>query len=439
MTKKRLADFRGGAIGSHPTRETEPWAIADGGPPGNMTYQAAIPGTSGQSVEVSGARDFVWATPGPRWRIGMWVHWVSGTQTAGLAVLLLRSGTTNRGDLFLRNQNGGQIALRAGAGGTTYAGQSAVSMARGDTWWVELAYDSLSMTAHLWRPGNTTTTPDETFWGTVAAPVDNVRLFNPTGTTGLTMRFGDVWTSDGEQIRGEMSEGGTLDFLSNFSFDDAQIIASAKVSGAGSVRLAFDGSPGAVVAPDARGYARVTAPAVLRGDARPWELYVDGVSRATGTLAVPPSTGEVRFVWGSCIDTPSSAVYGKILARRPHFAVVLGDWPNYDWITGGRHGNTSPTDAASIYVIKEADLAAAGTRVLTHAVPLHYTYSDADGAGANADGTTGDTRRARCRRSTARCSPIRIFPSRARGLARGSSGGCVSSRRTRRRTRRRGR
>lgn len=163
MTKTMLTSFTGGTVGSSPTLATEPWASSSGGTESNMLYQAGVAGTMGQSVQVTGARDFVWTMPGSHWRLGMWVNRVTGTQTAGLAFMLLRSGTTNRGDAFIRNQNGGQIALRAGAGGTTYAGQSTTTIANGDVWWVELEYNATAVTLYLeleiTQAGETRTAP----------------------------------------------------------------------------------------------------------------------------------------------------------------------------------------------------------------------------------------------------------------------------------------
>lgn len=387
MTKTLLSSFTGGAIGTNPSTATEPWASSAGGTASNMTYQAGIAGTTGQSVEVTTARDFVWTTPGPRWRLGMWVNRGAGTQTAGLAFILLRSATTNRGDVFLRNQNGGQIALRAGAGGTTYAGQSATTIANGDTWWVELDYNATAVTLYLWKPGNATATPDDTFTSTTAAAVDNVRLFNPTGVTGMTMRFGELWMSDGEQIRTGAAAPGTLTFLSNVWADQSTAVLVGKTSGAVEVTLTVGGVATSVT-PDAAGYFRAEVTGLAAGTSHAWDITVDGVSRRTGTVKTLPSSGPVSFGWGSCFDTNTSGVFDLMAARNPAFFTMLGDW-GYQYITGGPNGNTSATDVATVRAQREPVLAAANPQGFFTGRPISYTYSDCDGAGANADGTTG--------------------------------------------------
>lgn len=387
MTKTLLSSFTGGAIGTNPSTTTETWASSAGGIATNMTYQPAIAGTSGQSVEVTTARDFVWTTPATRWRLGMWVNRVSGTQTAGLAFILLRSGTTNRGDVFLRNQNGGQIALRAGSGGTTYAGQSTTTVNNGDVWWVELEYNATVLTLQLWKPGNTTATADETFTGSTAAAVDNVRLFNPTGVTGMTMRFGELWSSDGEQIRAGVVAPGTLSFLSNVWADQSTAVVVGKVAGAVEVAVTV-GGVSTTVTPDSAGYFRASVTGLASGTSHAYDVTVDGVSRRTGTIRTLPSSGGFTFGWGSCFDTNTSGVFDLMAARNPAFFAMLGDW-GYQYITGGANGNTSPTDVATVRTHREPVLAATAPQGFFTGRPISYTYSDCDGAGANADGTTG--------------------------------------------------
>ncbi|MCK8477244.1 alkaline phosphatase D family protein [Microbacterium aurugineum] len=388
MTKTLLSSFTGGAIGTNPTTATEPWASSAGGTEANMTYQAGIAGTTGQSVEVTGARDLVWTPPGSHWRLGMWVYRVSGTQTLGQACILLRSSTTNRGDLFLRNQNGGQFALRAGSGGTTYAGQSATTIANGDVWWVEIEYNSTAVTLYLWEPGNTTGTPDDTFTSTTAAAVDNVRLFNPTGSTGLTMRFGELWTSDGEQIRAAGPTAGTLTFLSNVWADQSSAVIVGKVADATDVTVTVGGIS-STVSPDSAGYFRASVTGLTAGTSHAWDVSVDDVSRRTGTVVTLPTSADgLTFGWGSCFDSNTSGVFGLIAARTPDFYAMLGDW-GYQYITGGPNGNTSPTDVETVRAHREAVLAATNPQGFFTGRPISYTVSDCDGGGANADGTTG--------------------------------------------------
>lgn len=381
MTKTLLSSFAG-TIGASPTLATEAWATSVGGTEANMTYQAGIAGTSGQSVQVTLARDFVWTPPGTHWRIGMWVNRVSGTQTAGLAFMLLRSATTNRGDVFIRNQNGGQIALRAGAGGTTYAGQSTTTIANGDVWWVELEYNATTVTLYLWKPGNTSGSPDESFTSTTAAAVDNVRLFNPTGSTGMTMKFGELWVSDGEQIRAGSPTAGTLTFLSNVWASQTEAVFVGKVAGATAVQVTV-GSQSQTVAPDAAGYFRAAVTGLSAGTSYAWDVRVDSVSRRTGNIKTLASTANgLTFLWGSCFDTYTSGFFANADARNPHFIVGLGDH-GYFYL----NGVLASDDVAVVRSTREPVLTAAAPQALFTKYPYSHTYSDTDGAGANSDGT----------------------------------------------------
>ncbi|QEA30379.1 hypothetical protein FGL91_18600 [Microbacterium sp. CBA3102] len=421
MTKTLLSSFTGGAIGTNPTTATETWASSAGGTEANMTYQAGIAGTSGQSVEVAGARDLVWTPSGSHWRLGMWINRASGAQTLGQACILLRSSTTNRADLFLRNQNGGQFALRAGSGGTTYAGQSATTIANGDVWWVELEYDNTDVTVYLWEPGNTTGTPDDTFTSTTAAAVDNVRLFNPTGSTGLTMRFGELWTSDGEQIRSGSGGSGALTLpaltvsgagtfvgpptlhynLGGGPTADGFTV-TARTSGASSCRIkasttsdlltspVFSGA----VSPDADGYVHISISGLSSGTKFYWGLEVDGeldtsMNGAVWTLTPSGTPTSIVFTSTSCHDWTGSTVFGLALTRfeaiESRIHVMLGDL-GYPWITSSGTP-VAPSDVAQLRAARLNEFEAANVMAFYRSRALSYTYSDGDGAGANSDGT----------------------------------------------------
>lgn len=387
MTKTQLTTFTG-TIGTNPTLATEAWAAAVGGTTANMTYQAGIAGTSGQSIQVTGARHFQWNPATTHWRLGMWVNRVSGTQTAGQAIALLRSVAVARGDLFLRNQNGGQLALRSGASGTTYAGQSTLTIANGDVWWAEVEVNGTALNLHLWEPGNTSGIPDDTFTSTMTGTVDNVLLFNPTGSTGLTMKFGELWWSDGEQIRAGAVSAGTLTFLSNVWADQSEVVIVGKVADAAEVTVTVGGGS-VTVTPDSAGYFRAVVGGLTAGTAHAWDVAVDGASRRTGSVTTLPSAANgMSFLWGSCFDSNTSGAFALMNARNPAFVAQLGDW-GYQYITGGPNGNTSPTDIATVRAHRESVLAAPLPQGFFSKYPTAYTMSDCDGGGANSDSTTG--------------------------------------------------
>lgn len=335
MTKTLLSSFAG-TIGTSPTLATETWAASVGGTEANMTYQAGIAGTAGQSVEATLARDFVWNTPGSHWRLGMWVNRLSGTQILGLAVILLRSGTTARGDLFLRNQNGGQFALRAGVGGTTYAGQSTTTVASGDVWWVEVEYNATTMNVFLWKPGNVTSVPDDSFTSTTAGTVDNVRLFNPSGTTGMTMRFGELWMSDGEQIRVQTvatTAPGSL-ALSGTATRSVTVARSA----AGVLALSGDSSVATVITRTSAGMLSLTgagAPALEVARTASTTLTVNGTAErattvtrtAAGSLelsGVASTTGSTDRTADGVLAVQGSAAAAVVIARTAQGTLALG-------------------------------------------------------------------------------------------------------------------
>lgn len=394
MTLTTVTSWGGGALGVNPTLTTEPTFTAQGGIATNAVYSPAIGGESGQAARVTGVRDFTDSVSGNHWRMGVRIARVAGTQSAGHAALLFRSGTVNVGDIFLRNQNGGQWALRQGAGGTTYAGQSATATANGETpWRIEVEYQSDGTThtikLYLFNPGNNSTTPNDTFTGTVASPIDNYRILNPTGTTGLTLDFGTVYYEDaGNPIWAGGATPGTLTFLSNVWASQDEAVFVGKVAGASNVSVTV-GSETASGTPDSAGYFRLAVPGLAANSDLAWDLKVDSVSRRTGTIkTMPTSANGLLFMWGSCFDTYTSQYFDYAAARNPRFFVQLGDW-GYQYITGGPNGNTSPTDVATVRAHREPVLSAALPQSFFTKQPTSYTVSDCDGGGANADGTTG--------------------------------------------------
>lgn len=401
----------GGALGAQPTLALEPGFSAQAGTQANAVYTAAIGGESGQAVRVSGVRDFTRTVSGTHWRIGQSIARISGTQTAGLAALLLRSGTTNRGDVFLRNQNGGNWSLRGAAGGTTYLGQDTTVVSNGSgVYRLELEYTSDGTTHSIrllvYYPTNTGGTPDQVFTGTVAGAVDNVRVLNPTGATGLTMDHGTLWFEDtGAPIWEDTTPApvpGTVTFLTNVvPRGQTAIETSVKTANAETVQLEATptggGSPvvGAEVVPDEYGYAHPHVEGLTPNTSYSFRVLVDGVQRATGTnvWTLPPEDGPVsyRAGWGSCIDTANSPSYGLIAARNLRHFHFLGD-DGYTNHSNSPFGSISPTDEPTRLLQREVWLTSAyqGTRPqLWSAMAVFPNYSDCDGAGGNADGTTG--------------------------------------------------
>lgn len=394
MTLTTITSWTGGALGTNPSTTTEPAFAAQGGILANAVYSAAIGGESGQAVRVTGVRDLTRNVTGSHWRVGFRVARISGTQSAGHAAILFRNNTTNVGDVFLRNQNGGQWALRQGAGGTTYAGQTTTTSVNGETpWKIEVEYNSNgtthNITLYLFAPGNNTTTPTDTFTGTVASPVTNFRILNPTGTTGVTLDFGSLLFEDtGAPIWAGGASPGTLNFLSNLFSTQSDAVMVGKTTGASKVTFTV-GSSTVDVTPDSAGYFRAAVSGLTANTTYSWSVLVDDVSARTGSLKTFPSTANnVRFLWGSCFDSSTSGVFSLMDSRAPLFISELGDW-GYQYITGGPNGNTSPTDVATVRTHREAVLAASAPQGLFTKYPTSYTYSDCDGGGANADGTVG--------------------------------------------------
>lgn len=392
MAVTAVTNWSGGALGAQPTIATEPAFASAGGTQANAVYSAAIRAESGQSVRVSGVRDFVLNMTGNHWRIGLTASRVSGTISAGQAAIILRSATTNRGDAFLRNQNGGNWALRGASGGTTYAGQDTSVVSNGSgNYRIEIEYTSDGASTHtarmmLYYPGNTAipAIPDANWTTTLAGAIDNLRILNPTGVTGMTIDFGTLWyESTGAPIWESVSPpAGTLTFLSNVWASQTEAVFVGKVAGATDVEVQV-GSETETVAPDADGYFRAAVTGLSAATSYAWTVLVDGVSRRTGNITTLPSTANgLTFLWGSCFDTYTSGFFANADARNPDFIVGLGDH-GYFYLNGVLASN----DVAVVRTTREPVLTAAAPQALFTKYPYSHTYSDTDGAGANSDGT----------------------------------------------------
>lgn len=206
MAVWQTINFVGGALGTGASLATEPEFMNQYGSNTSLPYVVAPEGSPGQAIELasSGTGDFELSLGGrTRARIGIDVWRVSGTQSLGQAWLLWRNGTTNRGDCFLRNQNGGNVSLRGDtANATNYHGQSTRTFANGEVYHLEMEWQSgVGFSLYQWWPGNNTLTPDEVYTSSMTLPVTAVRIGNPSGTSGITVRMAALRASDGEQIR----------------------------------------------------------------------------------------------------------------------------------------------------------------------------------------------------------------------------------------------
>lgn len=419
----------GGALGDQPTLVTEPAFSAQAGLQANAVYTAPIGGETGQAVRVSGVRDFTRVAAGDHWRIGQRIARIAGTQSLGQACILLRTGTTNRGDVFLRNQNGGNWALRGAAGGTTYLGQDTTVVANGSgAYRLELEYTS-DGTTHTIRllvfyPANTGGIPDQVFTGTVAGPIDNVRVLNPTGSTGLTMDHGTLWFEDtgapiwedttndasgamtfpGATVAGtgvfaaaptlhyNLAGAATADGFTVTARTTAATSCRLKVSTTSDLATAPVYSPAA--APDADGYVDLVVTGLAPSTRYFWGVEVDGVLDAAmngqaWTLAAAGVPASFTFASSSCHDWTGSDVFANALARLQaigaRFFVQLGDL-GYPYTTAAGTP-VAPSNRAQLRADRLLQFETPAVMAFYRAFALSHTYSDCDGAGANSDGT----------------------------------------------------
>ena len=320
-------------------------------------------------------------------RIGWRVEFGSvGAATSYFESVMLRSADTIQADVGLRNAGGSrEMAHRVNFG---YIGQANGSpMTAGEQWSVELYWQGQSVTAYVWDSPDSTGAPTYT-WGpsTMPSTVDNF-LFGPDTADTVDAILYDLWISDGERRENEPLPG-TLTFLSNAHATQTGVALAGKTAAAEAVELSV-GASTATATPDADGYFRVSLGGLAAGQEHSWTLSVDGFVARTGAIRTLPSTADgMTILWGSCFDSYTSGFFALAADRDPDMIVNLGDW-GYQYITGGTNGNTSPLDVATVRAHREPVLAAPAPQALFTAFPVSYTYSDCDGAGSNADGTTG--------------------------------------------------
>lgn len=383
----------GGSIGQTPNLTREPMFSFHTGTESNATYVDAIGGETGQAVRTNGlSRAFTLSVSGTHWRRAFRVARRSGVASAGQAVFLLIGGGVNRGDIFLRNQNGGNWTLRGGAGGTTYFGQqSVVAGENSGIFRMELEYSS-NGTTHtirlmIYNPGNTTGVPNDIYTGTVAAPIDTIRFLNPTGATGMIMDFGTLWYESTGAPIWESGAAGTLDFVSGLAVNSTgeKLIIAGKVLNADKVEVKF-GDQLVTANLDSDGYFKASEVVGTLGRTVNWEILVDDLSARTGSTRTLPSGNTLRILAGSCYDTYTSGFFANADARNPDLIFNGGD-KGYFWLSTSPNGPTAPADAAAIRSLKEPMLRASAVQSLFSKYPELYIYSDCDGAGSNSDGT----------------------------------------------------
>jgi len=396
-------DFTGGAIGTQATIVTEPLFSAK---TGTINYATGFAGST-QSIEPlstsTGAFQIDFGSK-THVRLSIDVYRVSGTQGAGHSLFMFRDGTTNRGDAFLRNAGGGQLALRGtNAGSTVYSGQSTRTFANGDIYHVEMEWESgVGFKLYQWYPGNSSGTPDETYTSAMTLSVTNAVFGNPTSSAvAIVIRTASFRATDGEQYRTGVTAGTLVYNLVGLA-TATSIRGVAKTSGATSVRMVASTSAsmtspiyGSAVTPDADQYSQHEVTGLTANTQYYWAMEVDGNLNATvngkaKTLPTPGSNASFSFWTGSCHDSNGSSVFGFILARNPLFGVQLGDM-GYPYITGGigtgPNANIAPTDTAQIRTNRELTITGANPNLLYRSIPFSYTYSDCDGPGGNGDGT----------------------------------------------------
>jgi hypothetical protein len=193
------SNFLGGGLGSQVTEVTEPIFSARSGT--SLTYGAGVAGST-RSMEVMPANSGALRLDlggRSKVRIAFDVERGAGVITAGMLVATFAEGVVNRGDLFLRNQNNGNWALR---NNFAYSGQSTHTFAVGETMHIEMKWEyGVGFTTYLWFPGNATNAPDETLTSAETEFVDNIVFGNSTGSTGVNLRFGSFRATAGGAYR----------------------------------------------------------------------------------------------------------------------------------------------------------------------------------------------------------------------------------------------
>lgn len=403
MTIWASQDFTGAASGTVMTTAlVSPFTVNSGT---SLWFGPQVESVPGQSAEVRSVSGSLNLSLGGRTnvRIGMYVKRQAGNPaTTGLPAILWRSGATNRGDAFLRNSAGGVWALRGDtAGATNYNGQDTRIMALGETFYIEMEWTSgVGFELDVWYPDNASGTPNQHYTSAMTHAVDNVNLLNPSGSVTVTYRFAGLKLSDGEQIR-VADPASVLNYnIVGDPRSDGFTVACGTAN-TDSVRLAVSTSSDlssptyfGPVTPDANGYAKLVATGLSPNVRYHWGVEHDGTQNTSikGQCLTTPAPGtqaSYKFITGSCHDYNLSSMFANLrthaLAQNSLFLVHLGDL-GYPWITASGTP-IAPSDQALLRAAREEYLAVEEPMALYRSIPISYTYSDGDGAGANSDGT----------------------------------------------------
>lgn len=406
MTVLKSTDLLGGAIGASVTELTEPIVALRGG--SNLTYADGFTvggETFARSMQTTGSGDItIMLNSGQTHaRVCFAVRRVAGTQTTSHYLCLFRDGANDRADAIIRNANGGNLAHR---NNFTYFGQSGVVFGNGSEAWIEFEWlGGTGFRLMGWYEGNDTATPDFSYpagggYSAYTGTIDRVKVGNSGSVAGLTVQYAGIKITDGAQYRtGEVVDPpGTLNVAQVGWANPTGFNAVTKTTGADAVELVVSTSSDMSnpivfppIVPDSAGYSQLQASGLPSNTKFYWAARVDGVldstQRGEATTFPPPGIVPSFRAWGgSCHDWSGSAVFGLIKARNPLFGFQFGD-RDYLYLTNGVNGPIAPADAATIRTHREVNLGVGNMGDFYRKIPNSYTYSDCDGAGANADGT----------------------------------------------------
>lgn len=363
-----------------------------------LNFAEVAPGILGVKPRSTGWADFGIDLDGrTETRLGFRVKFLEVANAAATSVWLAsawRSAeNTVLADFILRNSSGSRYPAHRLAFSYVAPTPATDLFEPDDIISVEAYQNGTSYTLQMWDGEDTSAPATYTWSGTLASTPADI-MFGPDANSGVDAIIYDVWVSDGERRNNE-PEPGVVQWAHNGYARVDEFSVNLKVDNEISAGIEYDTDPGfsnpttAVGVDKLNGYWIARAQSLSPDTTYYWRATVNGgVSAVTGKSKTFPSSGMFTFGWGSCFDVATSQVFSLIANRNPDTFFMLGDY-GYQYITGGANGNTSPTDAATVRAHREPVLEADGSRTLFANVPMDYTYSDCDGAGANSDGTTG--------------------------------------------------
>ena len=318
---------------------------------------------------------------------------VANASVTAVFMILAAVGSANNvvvADLIFRNNTANQgTRYPAHRRNFTYIAPtpSSVVIPDGATYSWEMYWDGADYELSMWEGEDTSVSPTYAWSGTGHEPITGF-LMGPDTASGVDAVLYDIWATDGER-RDNATAPATFRHALNGYARHSEASVSFKIDGEPVTLGVTIGGQTATVTDKGHGYYQATAQGLAAGQVHTWTITLDGSDVATGQTRTLPAPGDpLRVLWGSCLDTYTSQTFTLMQDRDPDLILQLGDF-GYQYITGGPNGNTSPTDVESCIEHRETALTGAGPQALFTAVPFDYTYSDCDGAGSNADRTTG--------------------------------------------------